>query len=76
MGKDLAARLDASSEDLRFAASVAGFAQLLQGGTFTGSWGYDDALALARQSRGADLHGYRSELVNLIELAQSLSSGG
>jgi Ca-activated chloride channel family protein len=76
MRRDLSARLDASSEDLRFAASVAGFAQLLQGGTFTGSWGYDDALALARQSRGADLHGYRSELVNLIELAQSLSSGG
>jgi Ca-activated chloride channel family protein len=63
-----------SSNDLRFAASVAGFGQLLQGGTFTGQWSYDDALALARQSRGEDLHGYRSELIHLIELAQSLST--
>ena len=64
-----------SSDDLRFAASVAGFGQILQGGTFTGDWGYSDALALARKSRGDDPHGYRSEFVHLIELAQSLSSG-
>jgi Ca-activated chloride channel family protein len=64
-----------SSDDLRFAASVAGFGQILQGGTFTGNWSYSDALTLARNSRGADPHGYRSEFVHLIELAQSLSSG-
>ncbi len=64
-----------SSDDLRFAASVAGFGQILQGGTFTGDWSYSDALALARNSRGDDPHGYRSEFVHLIELAQSLSSG-
>jgi Ca-activated chloride channel family protein len=67
--------IDNSSDDLRFAASVAGFGQILQGGTFTGDWSYSDALALARNSRGADPHGYRSEFVHLIELAQSLSSG-
>ncbi|MDX1733757.1 MAG: VWA domain-containing protein [Halioglobus sp.] len=63
-----------SSDDLRFAASVAGFGQLLQGGTFTGDWGYDDALELARRSRGDDPHGYRGEFIHLIELARSLSS--
>ena len=63
-----------NSDDLRFAASVAGFGQMLQGGTFTADWGYDDALALARNSRGSDPHGYRSEFIHLIELAQSLSS--
>jgi Ca-activated chloride channel family protein len=67
--------IDNSSDDLRFAASVAGFGQILQGGTYTGGWSYSDALALARNSRGADPHGYRSEFVHLIELAQSLSSG-
>jgi Ca-activated chloride channel family protein len=67
--------IDESSDDLRFAASVAGFGQLLQGGQYTGQWSYDDALELARNSRGQDLHGYRSEFVHLIELAQSLSSG-
>ena len=74
--RELAANLDRASEDLRFAASVAGFGQLLQGGTFTGSWNYDDALQLARSGRGDDPHGYRGEFLHLIELAQSLSSGG
>ena len=67
--------IDQSSDDLRFAASVAGFGQILQGGTFTGGWNYGDALALARDARGQDPHGYRSEFLHLIELAQSLSSG-
>ena len=64
-----------SSTDLRFAASVAGFGQILKGGTYTDSWGYPEALTLARSSRGDDPHGYRSEFVNMIELAQSLSLG-
>ena len=67
--------LATSSDDLRFAASVAGFGQLLQGGTFTADWGYPDALSLARDARGDDPHGYRSEFIHLIELAQSLSFG-
>ncbi len=67
--------LSSSSNDLRFAASVVGFGQLLQGGKFTGVWGYADALDLARNARGSDPDGYRSEFVHLIELAQSLSSG-
>jgi Ca-activated chloride channel family protein len=71
----LRSSIEDSSDNLRFAASVAGFGQILQGGTFTGDWSYDDALALARQSRGQDPHGYRGEFVHLIELAQSLSSG-
>ena len=65
--------LATASDDLRFAASVAGFGQLLQGGIFTGDWDYDDVLALARGARGADPHGYRGEFINLVELAQSLS---
>ena len=72
--RDLSNSIGDCSDDLRFAASVAGFGQLLQGGKYTAGWGYDDALALARNSRGKDLHGYRSEFVHLIELAQSLSS--
>ncbi|MFK8048972.1 MAG: von Willebrand factor type A domain-containing protein [Halioglobus sp.] len=64
-----------SSTDLRFAASVAGFGQILKGGTYTDNWGYPEALTLARNSRGDDPHGYRSEFVHMIELAQSLSLG-
>lgn len=67
--------IEQGSENLRFAASVAGFGQILKGGSFTGKWDYADVLELARNSRGNDPHGYRSEFVHLIELAQSLSSG-
>ena len=63
-----------TSDDLRFAASVAGFGQILKGGTYTADWSYPEVLALARNSRGDDPHGYRSEFIHLIELAQSLSS--
>ena len=63
------------SDSVRFAASVAGFGQLLKGGTYTGSWDFEDALDLARSSRGVDPHGYRSEFLHLIELAKALSSG-
>lgn len=67
--------IESSSENLRFAASVAGFGQLLRGGQYTGDWSYQEALSLARNARGPDLHGYRGEFLHLIELAQSLSSG-
>ncbi|HIG39800.1 MAG: VWA domain-containing protein [bacterium] len=62
-----------ASDDLRFASAVAGFGQLLRGGKYTGSWGYDEVLNLARNARGQDQHGYRSELVSLVESAQALS---
>ncbi len=71
---DISDALGNSSEDLRFAASVAGFAQLLRGGQFTANWSYGDALILARSARGEDPHGYRGEFISLIELTQSLSS--
>ncbi len=61
-----------SSENIRFAAAVAGFGQLLSGGKYTRDWGYDQLLMLARQSRGDDLHGYRSEMLKLVELAKIL----
>ncbi len=54
------------------AAAVAGFGQLLRGGIHTNNWSYDELLQLARESRGDDQHGYRSELVKLAELAKVL----
>ena len=65
-----------ASSDFKFAAAVAGFGQLLKGGIYTDRWSYDDALNLARQSKGKDQHGYRGELVSLLELAKSLSVDG
>ena len=57
--------------EARFATAVAGFAQLLRGGRFTGDWGYDEALALAQANKGEDPFGYRTELVQLIRKAMA-----
>ena len=57
-----------------FAAAIAGFGQLLTGGTYLGDWGWDDAIALATSARGDDPFGYRAEAVGLMRLAQSLSN--
>ncbi len=63
---------DAGSE-AHFAAAIAGFGQLLRGDTYLGDWSYDDAIALANGARGTDLFGYRTEAVQLMRLANSLS---
>ena len=62
-----------ASDDLRFAAAVAAFAQQLKGdGRYTGSMSLQDTAALARSARGDDPFGLRGEFVQLVELAQSL----
>ncbi|MDQ2067431.1 von Willebrand factor type A domain-containing protein [Xinfangfangia sp. CPCC 101601] len=61
-----------ASDDARFAAAIAGFGQLLQGSTYLGDWGWDEAIALALSAKGEDAFGYRVEAVNLMRLAQSL----
>ena len=53
-----------------FAAAVAGFGQLLGGGTYTGSFGYDDVIALAVAGKGPDPYGYRAEFITLVRLAK------
>lgn len=63
-----------ASNNLRFSAAVAGFGQLLAGGKYTQNWGYQDALKLVRSTRSKDPHGYRSELISLVTLANSLST--
>tara|TARA_R110002072_G_scaffold51389_7_gene137950 strand:- start:1344 stop:3359 length:2016 start_codon:yes stop_codon:yes gene_type:complete len=57
------------SEDARFAAAVAGFAQLLKDGRYTGQWSLDDALQMALENKGQDTYGYRAELTQLIRKA-------
>jgi Ca-activated chloride channel family protein len=62
------------NQEASFAASIAGFGQLLRDNTYLGDWGWDDAIALANQNRGDDPFGYRTEAVQLMRLAQSLSN--
>ena len=60
--------------DVRFAAAVAAFGQLLRGGRYTEDYGYDDVIAAASAARGADPFGYRSEFLNLVRLAGSAAA--
>jgi Ca-activated chloride channel family protein len=64
---------DETSDDFRFAAAVAAFGQALRGGHYLKDYRLDDVAKLARDARGADDHGYRSEFVALVELAESLA---
>lgn len=57
--------------DADFATAVAGFAQLLKGGKYTGDYTYDDVIELAQRSRGSDPYGYRSEFVQLVRKAKT-----
>jgi Ca-activated chloride channel family protein len=65
-------RLQDASDDFRFAAAVAAFAQRLRGATYLNDFAYPDILALARAARGADPQGHRSDFLRLVGLAQSL----
>ena len=66
--------LNQASDNFRFSAAVAAFAELLRGGKQTGGYSYKDVINLARQSRGADPFGYRGEFIKLVDLAQNLSA--
>lgn len=60
------------SQEAAFATAVAGSAQLLKVGKYTGEWSLDDAIDLAQANRGSDLYGYRAEFVQLLRLAREL----
>ncbi len=67
----LSDRADIATSETRFAASVAGFGQLLKTPGSLGEWDFEDALALAANARGADPFGYRAEYMGLVRLARA-----
>lgn len=62
----------AANSEVSFSIAMAGFGELLRGGSFQGGWSWDEAIALAQASKGDDPFGYRAEAVTLMRLAQSL----
>ena len=60
--------------DVDFSTAVASFGQLLKGGKYTGTMGYDDVINMAQESKGADEFGYRSEFIQLVRLAKSAAA--
>lgn len=69
----MVAQMNKTSHRFQFAASVAGFGQLLRGGRFTQQYSYNDVVSMAVNAKGIDRYGYRSEFVRLVELANTLS---
>jgi Ca-activated chloride channel family protein len=51
---------------------VAGYAQLLRGGQYTGTLDFDDVLRQARSATGADPFGHRAEFLDLVRVARDL----
>lgn len=68
------ARFEDAPRDARFATGVAGFAELLRGGKYSGTMRYDDVLRIALAARGDDGFGYRSEFVQLVRQAKTAAS--
>jgi Ca-activated chloride channel homolog len=66
--------VEAASEDLRFAAAVAAFAQQLKDGRYTGNFDLAQSIELARSAKGEDRFGLRGEFIQLAEIAQSLQT--
>ncbi len=63
-----------SSNDFKFSAAVAAFAQKLRGGDYlVDDFNYDEIISLARQGKGSDVNGYRGEFIQLVKLASSLA---
>jgi Ca-activated chloride channel family protein len=66
----------AASADHQFAAAVAEFGMLLRNSPFKGTSSFADVTSLARAARGADLAGYREELLRMIDSSRVLIGEG
>ncbi|AMW31213.1 vWA domain-containing protein [Arthrospira platensis] len=60
--------LNQTSDNFRFAAAVAEFGMLLRNSQYRGNSSFQQVLQLAESSKGVDLHGYRSEFIQLVKM--------
>ncbi|MCP3932138.1 MAG: DUF3520 domain-containing protein [Bacteroidetes bacterium] len=65
--------LKKTSNNFRWAASVAEFGMLLRVSEFKGDATYASAIKLAKNAKGDDNNGYRKEMINMLEVMQSLA---
>ena len=65
--------LHESSDNYRFSAAVAGFAQKLRLNRHLQGFDYDALYKLASESKGQDSDGYRGEFLRLIRLAENIA---
>ena len=65
--------INRTSDNFRFAASVAQFGMLLRDSEFKSASSFENVLSLAKKAKGSDEEGYRAEFVRLVESAQLLA---
>lgn len=70
--KNVSRPLAATSDNFRFAASVAEFGMLLRQSEYRGTANYAGLIKRAKEAFGKDDEGYRAEFVRLVKLSQSL----
>lgn len=63
-----------ASENLNWASAVAGFGMLLRDSEFKGNLSYQQVLSLAKSAKGTDEHGYRTEFLQLVQLAEGMDT--
>lgn len=66
--------LQNTSDNFRWAASVAAFGMLLRDSEYTNKYSYDKAIQLAEGARGKDAEGYRIEFINMAKAFGSIAS--
>ncbi len=66
--------LEKASENFKFSTSVAEFGLLLRNSEYKGSATYEQVIALAKSGKGADLNGFRTEFITLVESAEKLAN--
>ena len=72
--KDRQVVLAKASDNFKFSAAVAAYGMLLRESEFSGDATFSQVLELAREGRGPDFHGYRSEFIRLVEKTQLLQT--
>ena len=62
---------DKTSDDTRFALSVAAFAELLKGSRYSKETDLTKVIETARKAKGEDADGYRADFVKIMSLYES-----
>lgn len=73
--KDNQISIAKTSDNFRFAASIAEFGMLLRNSEFKAGASFDNVIKMAKKAKGDDEEGYRSEFIRLAESAQLLAKG-
>lgn len=65
-------KFDKTSENFRFSASVAEFGMILRNSEYLEDASMDQVISMAKNAKGQDDEGYRSEFIKMVKLADAL----